>query len=291
MGCSAIGFRPHRYHNPSVMSLSHCKWLLENCMQVVRVVMFVLVALAPRASVALPPLTLTYDLYSAGYPVLILEFQLNETEDSYRVAGLIHSTGIADFFMRYVLRTESEGTNGAEGPHPNLYMSDSHSRVRQRSTRLQFRADGSILTSLVPPEGLSHTSPTEQQIRGSFDPLAGILQAGHIVARLGHCAARIPIFDGRRRYDLVFSDQGIEHIPPSDDYAYAGDARRCMIDMIKIAGFSTDPDFMARRWIARLCGLPRRIRTHRHFQSGSNSQVLWAQRRFGLSQFAAASRD
>jgi hypothetical protein len=225
------------------MSLSDCKWVLESCTQVVRVVLLVLVTLVPRASVALPPpLTLTYDLYSAGYPVLILEFQLNETEDSYRVAGLIRSTGIADFFMRYVLRTESEGTNGAEGLRPNLYMSDSHSRVRQRSARLQFRADGSILTSLAPPEDPSNTSPTEQQIRGSFDPLAGILQAGHIVARLGHCVARIPIFDGRRRYDLVFSDEGIEHILRSDDYAYAGDARRCRIDMIKIAGFSTDPD-------------------------------------------------
>lgn len=211
-------------------------------MQVVRVVLLVLLMLAPRTSVALAPLTLTYDLYSAGLPVLILEFQLNETENSYRVAGLIHSTGIADFFMRYVLRTESEGTNGSEGLHPNLYTTDSHSRVRQRSARLQFRADGSILTSLAPPEDPSHTSPTEQQIRGSFDPLAGILQAGHIVARLGNCAARMPIFDGRRRYDLVFSDEGIEHIPRSDDYAYAGDARRCRIDMIKIAGFSTESD-------------------------------------------------
>lgn len=224
------------------MRLSDRRWWLENCTQVVRVVLLVLVTLVPRASVALPPLTLTYDLYSAGYPVLILEFQLTETEDSYRVAGLIHSTGIADFFMRYVLRTESVGTNGAEGLHPNLYTSDSHSRVRQRSARLQFRADGSILTSLAPPEDPSHTSPTEQQIRGSFDPLAGILRAGHIVARLGHCTALIPIFDGRRRYDLVFSDEGIEHISPSNDYAYAGDARRCGIDMIKIAGFSTDPD-------------------------------------------------
>ena len=216
--------------------------VLEKRARVVGMAMLVLAALAPRASATLPPLTLTYDLFSAGFPVLTLEFRVNETEGTYRVVGLVHSNGIADFFSRYVLRTESEGTVVAGGLHPNVYMSDSHSRIRHRFARLQFRADGNVLTTLAPSDDSSYTPATDQQIKGSVDPLSGILQAGYIVAQQEHCAARIPIFDGRRRYDLVFTDEGIEHIPRSDDYAYAGDARRCAINMIKIAGLTTDSD-------------------------------------------------
>jgi hypothetical protein len=214
--------------------------VLEKRVRVVGIAMLILVLLAPRAAGTPPPLTLTYDLFSGGFPVLTLEFQVNETKDTYRVAGLVHSDGIVDFFWRYILRTESEGTVGTGELHPNVYMSDSRSLIRRRSAHLQFRADGKIMTALAPPDDSSQAAPTEQQITGSIDPLSGILQVGYMLARQNRCAGRIPIFDGRRRYDLVFIDEGVEHMPRSDDYAYVGAAWRCAINVIKIAGLTTD---------------------------------------------------
>ena len=113
--------------------------------------MLVLVTLFPFACIASPPLTLTYDLYSAGIPILSLELEVNESKNSYQVAGVIRSTGIADFFSRYILHTESNGTVTPERVEPLTYLSDSNSRLRQRSARLEYGPDGSILTSLVPP--------------------------------------------------------------------------------------------------------------------------------------------
>jgi hypothetical protein len=48
------------------------------------------------------------------------------------------------------------------------------------------------------------------------------------------------VFDGRRRYDLVARDEGSEHLPPWPAAPQGADARRCAIDVIKLAGFSSD---------------------------------------------------
>jgi hypothetical protein len=169
---------------------------------------------------------------------MTLAFDVNERDDGYRIDGTVRSSGVADFFSRFVLRTESIGLVSGTSLLPRTYKSDSASRRRRRSARVTFGSDGAVEATVDPPEDPGHVSPTEHELRGSYDPLSGILQFGHVVARHGTCAARIPVFDGRRRYDLVFAD-GRE----MRDLAGSGKLH-CAIEVIKLAGFSAvgEPD-------------------------------------------------
>jgi hypothetical protein len=51
----------------------------------------------------------------------------------------------------------------------------------------------------------------------------------------------VPVFDGRRRYDLQYEDRGIQELKRSTYSAFAGPARACRVKQHRIAGFSTDP--------------------------------------------------
>ena len=77
--------------------------------------------------------------------------------------------------------------------------------------------------------------------RNTIDPLSAALRAAYSAKtredRLS-CEDSIPVFDGRRRYDLVFKDAGTEVI---DGPYYDGVARKCLASIRRIVGFSRDP--------------------------------------------------
>ena len=104
--------------------------------------------------------------------------------------------------------------------------------------------------------------PTAQQMLHTVDPLTAILAIGHAVARSGRCGGSVAVFDGRRRYDLVLTDDGSERLEASSGNAYAGEVRRCLVAAVKIAGFSFDQDYSphtsnGRVWLAAPLPTPR----------------------------------
>jgi hypothetical protein len=185
---------------------------------------------------ALPaPVSLSYDLYIRGFPVLTLDFRIVETAGAYSVSGLIRTSGVADWLAGFAMRSESRGVIAAEVLHPSVHESSSHWRHNERGTHLDFAADGTVAAVVSGAEEPGVPLPTAQQTAGTLDPLTAILAIDHEIARAGSCDIRVPIFDGRRRYDLVLMDEGIERaVAPAD----AGAVRRCRIELVKIAGFS-----------------------------------------------------
>jgi hypothetical protein len=186
---------------------------------------------------------------------MTLDFQIDETPIGYDVTGLIRTNGLLGLLYNFNLRTESHGAVTADTLHPTAHESDSHWSNKERRAHLDYLGEGKVTTALNPPEDPDRPGPSAEQITGTVDPLTAILTMSHAIARAGRCSASIPVFDGRRRYDLVLVDDGTERIEPSRAYAYSGDARRCIVDMIKIAGFSRDRDYAphtnhGRVWIA-----------------------------------------
>lgn len=212
-------------------------------------------ATAPAAPTPLtaPPLVLRYEAYAVGLPVVSFDFHLDETVRDYRVGGEIRSNGLLRLFYRFAMGTSSEGSIAASGLTPRVHETVSRARGEERLAHLDFHADGSIATALSPPEDPGRPRPTAQQIAHSMDPLTAILAIGHFVAEQGRCGGRFAIYDGRRRYDLVLSEDGPGAEEPPR--GVAGPVRRCAVAAIKLAGFSFDQDYSphtshGRVWLA-----------------------------------------
>jgi hypothetical protein len=207
------------------------------------------------ASAAAPPLVLRYEAYALGLPVLVFDFRLDEGEADYDASGAIRAVGVLRLFASFTMRTESQGAIAADQLLPRKHETASRTRGKDRLAHLDYPGDGSVAAVIAPPDDSGRPKPTVQQIAGTIDPLSAILAIGHNVARAGHCADTVAIYDGRRRYDMTLVDRGVERLEPSSRYGYAGEVRRCDVSVVKIAGFSFDQDYSphterGRVWLA-----------------------------------------
>ncbi len=213
-------------------------------------------ATSPARAAATEPLDVRYEAFAAGFPVARFDFRLKEASGSYVVDGQLRTEGLLRLFYRVNLHAASEGALAAAAVAPR-----SHEQVmdagggRDREAHLAYPGDGRVLAQLVPPADPGRPKPTPQQILDTIDPLSAILAIGRRAVRAGSCEGRFAVFDGRRRYDVVLSDEGSEWIEAAPAVAFDGMARRCRVAAVKIAGFSNDLDYSpqtttARAWLA-----------------------------------------
>jgi hypothetical protein len=209
---------------------------------------------APVAATA-EPLDLRYEAFAAGFPVARFDFRLEEAGGRYTVDGRIRTEGVLKLFYGVNLRAESQGALAAAAVEPRSHEHVLNAGGKDRVAHLDYPGDGRVVARLMPPEDAGRPKPSPQQILDTVDPLSAILAIGHQAARADRCDGRFAVFDGRRRYDVVLSDEGSERIEGSPAYAFAVVARRCRVAAVKIAGFSFDQDYSphtttARVWLA-----------------------------------------
>ena len=198
------------------------------------------------AKAASPPLLLRYEAYMLGLPVLLFDFRLDEGEGAYDASGAIRAVGVLRLIVNFTMHTQSQGAIGADRLQPQRHETASRVRGKDRLARLDYPGDGHVAAVVAPPDDPGRPKPSPQQLIGTIDPLSAILAIGHHVARTGHCGGTVAIFDGRRRYDMTLADRGVDRLERAAGHAYAGDARRCDVAVVKIAGFSFDQDYSPR---------------------------------------------
>lgn len=189
------------------------------------------------------PLAARYEAFVAGFPVVSFAFRLDETGKTYALGGEVKTLGLLRLFYRLDLDTDSAGTIRADTVKPSFHEQRLRLRSGDRMARLDYPGDGTVKASLVPPVDAGRPKPTPEETLHTLDPLSAILAIGRTVAGAGRCAGRFPVYDGRRRYDLVLADDGTGEVAQSAGYGYAGSVRRCSVAAVKIAGFSWDQDY------------------------------------------------
>jgi hypothetical protein len=135
---------------------------------------------------------------------------------------------------------------------PEAMRAETRQRGVDRRTRIDYRADGTVAAEATPPPPRPVTLVAPEQMRGTIDQLTAYLALARRLGRGGSCALELAVFDGRRRYDLSFSDLAPETLP-----AVADPARVCRMSRRRIAGFPVDAGGTERTdqgklWFARL---------------------------------------
>jgi hypothetical protein len=104
------------------------------------------------------------------------------------------------------------------------------SSAKSKMVNIGFDPAGVRSFNWVPPDdyppGFIHVSPA--QLRDVLDPLSGVMSLS--VGDIAHpCDRRLPIFDGRQRFDLVFT-------PANKPISAAAD-QVCHVKMVSISGY------------------------------------------------------
>jgi hypothetical protein len=81
---------------------------------------------------------------------------------------------------------------------------------------------------------------------GTIDPVSVLVAANHAVTKGDRpCSGKAPVFDGRRRFNLVMVDDGVAAVEPTQYSVFSGPAVRCRVTMERLGGFMSNPRFNA----------------------------------------------
>ena len=188
-----------------------------------------------------------YDINFNGFNVGTFEFQSQAEQQSYTLLGNARLSVLLGAFT-WDGETRSFGLIVKQEPKPASFTFDFRSNLRVGSTKLGF-ANGAVtnIAHLPPEPPKPDVIPLrEQHLKGVVDPLSAIM----VISRgpsANPCDRRIPIFDGKERFDLVFSykrDMRVVEQAPSGQPEVA---HVCRVKYLPIAGHKADSDtsFMA----------------------------------------------
>ena len=110
----------------------------------------------------------------------------------------------------------------------------------QRRREIRYRANGSLELSLDGQRTpLDHDGLSDGLVRGALDPASALLSLIEVFARTNRCVPSVPVFDGKRRYDLGLTAEEQDTLNPSRYALYSGPATLCRLAVEKHAGFRT----------------------------------------------------
>jgi hypothetical protein len=97
---------------------------------------------------------------------------------------------------------------------------------KKKLKALTIAFNGPSVASVTPPDPLSaaHVQVTADHLKSVLDPLSGVMALS--IGNLANpCAQRLPIYDGKQRFDLVFTPKG-----------KAGADHLCNVKLVPVSG-------------------------------------------------------
>jgi hypothetical protein len=197
-------------------------------------------------------LGLDYTVYFGGLHVLDLGVAVGLGARTYDVTSNIRTVGIARWWAPWDSVATTEGRLDGLQVEPQRHRMEGELRGHRRTVAIDFRGSDVADVRLDPPpahdEDRDPVTPAE--MKGTLDPSSALLAMSRRVAADGGCTGRVPVFDGRRRYDVVVVDRGTERLSAGDSDRFSGPALRCDFTFVPIAGYarhSTDPEHLKYR--------------------------------------------
>ncbi len=183
-------------------------------------------------------LEMVYDV-TAGAKIVELTLEFAIVGDSYQIASRQASVGVLRMLFPWDSRTEVVGRFVDATTQPVSYRVKGEFRGKPRSVEMDFR-DGDLVRHEVFPDNRDdeRDEVTPEQRLGAIDPVSAVMAVIRQMNEGKGCEARVPVFDGRMRYDIQFRDLGKRDVPKNYASIFAGEAEVCEFNWIPISGRS-----------------------------------------------------
>ncbi len=184
---------------------------------------------------------LDYQIWTGGLQAMNLETKMFRGQERYQVDVTVESVGMLGRFFPFKLSARSQGMSqfgNLNGLQPDQYDVRSRWRDQDRLVAIRYEDAAKPKIEVLPPAEDDDRDPVPmEEIVGTVDPVSAALALIEQTAAQGHCQGEVPVFDGRRRYNMVVRHIGPAVVSPSDYSPYAGDAVECRAGVKRIGGF------------------------------------------------------
>jgi hypothetical protein len=198
---------------------------------------------APAAKLAkskiptLPPIFITYDIYVGGFHLVQTRVWFEEQKNDYHVVVKAGTHGFWGWLIPWETTLDAYGFIKGDRLEPKEFYSHDEWGHKLRITKIHYNAKGDAVPEFDPPnhdENREIVTPEER--KNSLDPVTALLQMLAHVAVQKSCAIPVPVFDGKRRFDITGRDEGTGVTEGEEYGVYSGNARLCGADFKMISG-------------------------------------------------------
>ncbi len=187
-----------------------------------------------------PTLTLGYDVYLGGLNIFSFDAGFTRNGARYTISGGGKTKGIVRLVWRWAVKTTSTGMLKGGKVVSHSYDVATLRKKKHKLMQLLFKGRGAYAITRTPAD-----SPRKRKKRklpksipaGTLDPVSVALAVGGALEHGGSCGGKFPVFDGNRRYDLIFEKVGKEHLSKPGFSTFSGLTTRCRFTMKRVSGF------------------------------------------------------
>ncbi|MDA0261333.1 MAG: DUF3108 domain-containing protein [Proteobacteria bacterium] len=184
-------------------------------------------------------ISISYEVFYGGIRATSLDVDIIATGHTFRLESNAVAKGPFGWLTGFVSHAVTEGSLINGQLHLRQHNVRSEWFGEQRSVALRPGEGGIVDALVVPTPDKDDRDPVvPTSTIGTYDPLSASFKAAQEIQRADACDLTLPIYDGRRRYDLVFRDTVRTSV---ESAVYSGPALRCRLDLKQIGGFSRKP--------------------------------------------------
>ena len=185
---------------------------------------------------------LDYRIHVGGVAVLDARAELTLTGGRYSVKVNAATDGFLGRMFPWETQSLSVGMVRPDGVAPIRHTQSGVLRGSPRTVTLDYGPDGGVRAQVSPPPEEEDRDPVPEALsRQTRDPLSGVVEMLLAGLHGEGCRRTVPIYDGRRRYDMIFADLGMTMIGESRHSVFSGAARHCQVSYRPVAGYERRP--------------------------------------------------
>lgn len=182
-----------------------------------------------------PDIHADYTVYIGGLRVAEGSMMATLGGEAYLLENTLGAAGIAGRIWDAHWTMSSKGRIGAEALRPTLFEFSATEKSKTKSREIHYDGKGVPSLTFEPPltpDELASTTPPGMY-RNTLDPVSVFLLP--VVTDGNPCDRSLPVFDGKRRYDLQLIFDSVTTVTTRDG-GYSGEAIRCKVRVKPGAG-------------------------------------------------------
>lgn len=183
------------------------------------------------------------------FTVILGPFNASETKftyallpDSYRVNSTVKTAGMFDALYPFKANYYTTGKIVKNNLETTSYHYDSKSRFSKRSKELIYDDNGNPIYRISSKNDKQKKVSIDQDIsnKDTTDLQTVFAELARQYNKVKFCDSRLQVFDGKRRFDVIFKDEGMEDLLPNEYSKLGGKAAKCSMYIDKLGAKGDD---------------------------------------------------
>lgn len=170
-----------------------------------------------------------FTVYLGPFNASRTEFVYALSPEKYSVSSSVKTFGLFDTLYPFEAQYATTGKIKGKKLETSSYRYKSKSRFNRRSKELVYDEHGMPLYRLSTKndKGKKVEITPDAKNSGTTDLQTVFAELAKQYNQVRFCDSRMEVFDGKRRYDVIFRDEGREELSKNEDMPFSGTAAKC----------------------------------------------------------------